>query len=1152
MAILPVHKQYISVAAKIVAEQIASKSDGPGSESHIYNIYEQLGMPLSDIEEIMDAALAGRLENVQEKVDGQNITFTVVNGVVQFFSKMDLNDQRSRDRARDRILRGDGATPDDIARKYTDDKGMGALRETYTMAYEALTPIASKYSDSLFQNGNVVVVSSLATPRNPNTILYEEDNFIFIKPIALQEGTFVDESAYSNFLSDAEKEKESVFNMSSVPTAKLIKELEEDDDKIEELKSDFRDVVGEAGLSVGSDTVGDYVLERVEDLIYSKYKFIPDDMVRPVALRFVTGRGAVANALKKSISSDDYRKYQDLDKRKSQIVDEAIIPLEEIVQRLGVMVADRLDLALRATNSNELLSLVKTVRSEFERGASFIDNSMDPQKAKRVSEGIRVALERLKSNEDLFRTATEGIVFTWKDGKTYKLTGLFTPINKLRGFFAYSGAQSPSHPETSESETVRERVRRRWKKHQLVEGGSAFKDSSGSVLTRKERIPRRDVDIILKSFEDEVLKPLGINYMPVGSTATNTGAVGDIDIAVDIASRNVLADVLMGHIDREKVKKLPGLVAVMFKVPDSDPEEFVQIDVVPSSNISDTQWLMMGAQEGGVKGVYRNLLLAYLAKTKSDKESSTLQSVKYTITFPGGLLKKVNGSAIGEREHDPDVFLPVLGFPKDLSKDNIESFEQLVDYMRGDPSMSTILPGFKDYIDNNRYLRNSNKMISDEAKMAADYIDEKSLMESMIKKRITELLTEAEQFSLPGILSDPEPGSSVSRIDHAWLNAHAVTDPLYTGGNGEGGVLHPAGFSGLALGIRESTQRNDGERFEDGMVGYADELVELGGYNAVPLKREGLPGTDLSQLVEKGGKGRTYELKKSTQNSPNLMLNASFPKSDPNHYYVFVVNLPNLQIMTRAWEQLESQSGGDLNKAWADLEAEVQKRVDVDRELTFFINDSKARDSAADEIESGEINPDSESSALVVPLGVMSSAQRFIKMYEAYGELNNISKEDALDYMKSKTGKITSGSLKGVRTELRAQYSETKSGAAAGTRGELFKNVLGNVKLWVVPSRDLRIEILSSNEALRSAIDMETGELIKGGREVIAAALRSELTNLKIEDKIVEKIAPLVEDQVLDGVSPSQSKEDKDPAFDIRLGLLKVRISLKIEPPKGV
>jgi len=39
---------------------------------------------------------------------------------------------------------------------------------------------------------------------------------------------------------------------------------------------------------------------------------------------------------------------------------------------------------------------------------------------------------------------------------------------------------------------------------------------------------------------------------------------------------------------------------------------------------------------------------------------------------------------------------------------------------------------------------------------------------------------------------------------------------------------------------------------------------------------------------------------------------------------------------------------------------------------------------------------------------------------------------------------------------------------------------------------------------------------------------------------------------VLDGVSPSQSKEDKDPAFDIRLGLLKVRISLKIEPPKGV
>jgi len=51
------------------------------------------------------------------------------------------------------------------------------------------------------------------------------------------------------------------------------------------------------------------------------------------------------------------------------------------------------------------------------------------------TESIRVALERI-GDESNFEKAVEGIVFRWK-GKTRKLTGLFTPINKLRGFFAY-------------------------------------------------------------------------------------------------------------------------------------------------------------------------------------------------------------------------------------------------------------------------------------------------------------------------------------------------------------------------------------------------------------------------------------------------------------------------------------------------------------------------------------------------------------------------------------------------------------------------------------------------------------------------------------------------------------------------------------------
>ena len=64
---------------------------------------------------------------------------------------------------------------------------------------------------------------------------------------------------------------------------------------------------------------------------------------------------------------------------------------------------------------------------------SGFDFNLGPEDTKTL-EGIRVALARLESNEDLFTKATEGIVFT-HNNKTYKLTGLFTPINRLRGFF---------------------------------------------------------------------------------------------------------------------------------------------------------------------------------------------------------------------------------------------------------------------------------------------------------------------------------------------------------------------------------------------------------------------------------------------------------------------------------------------------------------------------------------------------------------------------------------------------------------------------------------------------------------------------------------------------------------------------------------------
>ena len=84
------------------------KAIPPGREAHIYNLYEDLSMPLSDIVEIGRLALAGKLENFQEKVDGQNITFTVRDGVLRFFTKMSLVSERDLSNASRKIGEGMG------------------------------------------------------------------------------------------------------------------------------------------------------------------------------------------------------------------------------------------------------------------------------------------------------------------------------------------------------------------------------------------------------------------------------------------------------------------------------------------------------------------------------------------------------------------------------------------------------------------------------------------------------------------------------------------------------------------------------------------------------------------------------------------------------------------------------------------------------------------------------------------------------------------------------------------------------------------------------------------------------------------------------------------------------------------------------------
>ena len=735
-------------AIRLLSEQDDKSAVGPGEEAHIYNLYEELGMPLKDIIEIGHLGLKGKLENVQEKMDGQFLAFTVVDGQLRFFTKMDLQSQRAKDKRLESIRAGGpggGMILDQIMSAYTGDRSN--IADGFAIAYEALEPVALPYQDSLFRNGEVVMASQIMVSKNPNTILYNEDSLRTVLAISLT-GEPVNQDALSSFKSEMRDSSTDAFTMDEVPTASLMKGLDEDDSELEQLEKDLESVVTEVGLSISNNTVGDYVKARLEEFIREKYEFIPDDFVPGVADRFMTGKGRIALQLKKVVSPEEYQHFRSLDKVKTRVVQEAIVPLENIIQRLGIMIIDKLDLALQASNQEDLLGFVKDVRGAFESGFNFGLGSED----EKTLEGIRVALARLEANEDLFTRATEGIVFT-HNNKTYKLTGLFTPINRLRGFFSYGKAKMPDRGENKDlSETVSNILMKI-----LSEGGNAFKDSENNIVTSPDPISREEAERIIKDINIKLLSTLGLEFVSVGSTSSDatgrksewkpTEFMGDIDLLVDVPDE-LLIDTedqrtdyrdpnLQGLTTRQKSARarrqreiesgkrnespykdtlfialsnhpylqgelVPGVPRVLdasdgsrILVRDSKTGKLRQVDIDlkrKGRSFDDAAWERAGGGQGQAKGRYRNLMLSFIAKLISLDQSTEDKEVKVTVALGHGYTRKEREKIDGvwgewedtENILDPDSYLSELGLH--VSKNSIKSFEQLVDYMAQNPN----------------------------------------------------------------------------------------------------------------------------------------------------------------------------------------------------------------------------------------------------------------------------------------------------------------------------------------------------------------------------------------------------------------------------------------------------------------------------------
>lgn len=226
--------------------------------------------------------------------------------------------------------------------------------------------------------------------------------------------------------------------------------------------------------------------------------------------------------------------------------------------------------------------------------------------------------------------------------------------------------------------------------------GNVFKTSEGIALTTK--IKREEIPATLTNLE-RILREFGVEEIAMIGSGGKKPESGDLDIAIgpvlamDDGERQLYKQNLKTQLQRvigqQNVVLVGDNIHLRFPITGretdgaTDPDH-VQIDLMLSQDPSNTAWLMAGTGVG-LKGVFRNLLLAFIAKVRSVQTGKT-----YTLKYPGGIqVIDSSGEVLVKRTEVPQTILSQLSL--NATPEQLLTFADLLAVAERDPEIRDAL-----------------------------------------------------------------------------------------------------------------------------------------------------------------------------------------------------------------------------------------------------------------------------------------------------------------------------------------------------------------------------------------------------------------------------------------------------------------------------
>jgi len=411
-----------------------------GAAGHMAHPYEDSDLTFEDIENMIEAALTGKVDYAQEKLDGQNLMVTYKDGkVLSARNKGQLKNAAEKAMSKSDMETSMAHLPDNVKNSFLD--AMGDMEA----AINKLTP-AEK--EEYFGNGTKFINMEVLHPASQNVAAYgvtelrmhniqEYDN----------EGNVINSDANApakiqQALQRVKATKQSTYDIKSTDMVSLKKTADYEKQKAQ-LTADLSAVQKKYNLTKASklglyfqNAWTDYIKKAARDYQYE----VPADVLQNIVNRWSFGfKTPDLRQLKQSIANPEFLQwFVDTDKgpavrdEKKRIVE----PVEDIFLKLGVFVLKSLE-GLVAINPNDSIAQMKgDLASAIEAIQQKANNSEmgdDDAPMKFLKHQLK-RLDKIGGFDAI--VPTEGVVFKY-NGKLYKLTGAFAPLNQIIGYIKF-------------------------------------------------------------------------------------------------------------------------------------------------------------------------------------------------------------------------------------------------------------------------------------------------------------------------------------------------------------------------------------------------------------------------------------------------------------------------------------------------------------------------------------------------------------------------------------------------------------------------------------------------------------------------------------------------------------------------------------------